>query len=209
MDLRTSLAFDWPAGPAPEGDPRDPRRYAAHDKSRDGTFVRIRATRPDDRERLTEAFTRLSSDSIRARWHGMKSAMTAGEIAAETAIDPDVHMGLVATVWIGGSERIVGLASCFVDPWSEPRRAETAFTVLDEWQGRGIATLLFGHLVRLARRAGVDVLYAIVRESNRRVQRLFEASGLPLTIEREGPEVRVRLELRGTGARRRAGLVAG
>ena len=59
---------------------------------------------------MIECFTAMSPESIRARWHGMKSAMTAGEIVAATAVDPNDHVGLVATVWIDGGERIIGLS---------------------------------------------------------------------------------------------------
>lgn len=138
-------------------DLRTSRRYTAHDKSRDGTFIRIRAIRSDD--------------------------------------DPAVHVGLVATVWIEGSERIVGRASYSVDRWTEPRRAEAAFEVLDEWQGRGIGTILLAHLARVARGAGVDVLYGTVPDPSPRMMRLFEDSGFPLTVEREGAGVQARLVL--------------
>lgn len=186
----------------------DARSYSASDKARDGTFVRVRAIRPDDRERLVKSFTLLSTETVRARWHGVKSGLTAGEIAAEVAVDPDVHVGLVATVWIEGSERIVALASYFVDPWSEPRWAEAAFAVLDGWQGRGIGSLLFGHLARLARRCGIDELYALVLASNRRMLRIFEKSGFPVEVEYAGAEVWVRLDLVGSGSTRRRRPVA-
>jgi GNAT superfamily N-acetyltransferase len=196
MELRSALVFDGPstAALAPPPDPRDPRRYVLRDKTRDGTFVRIRAVRPDDRAGLIETFTRLSTDSIHARWHGARSAPTAGEIASEIDVDPDVHVGLVATVWIEGSERIVGLGSFFVDPWSEPRRAEVAVTVLDAWQGRGIGSLLFAHLVRIARSCGVDEVYAYVLESNTRMIRVFETAGFPLEVVRDGSQLRIRLD---------------
>ena len=114
-------------------------------------------------------------------------------------IDPDVHVGLVATVWIAGEERIVGLASYFVDPWSEPRRAEVAFIVLDEWQSRGIGSLLFAHLARIALRLGIDVFYALVAASNRRMIRIFEGSGYSGEVEYHGAEAWVTLDLTGTG----------
>lgn len=155
-------------------------RYIAHDKSRDGTFIRIRAIRPNDRERLIESFTHLS---------------------AGTGIVPAVHVGIVATVWIEGSERIVGLASYITDPWSEPRRAKTAVVVLDEWQCRGIGSILLAHLARVARGSGVDVLSGIVRDPNRRMLRLFEGSGLPLAAELDGAALRVRLVLRPSAVR--------
>ena len=93
----------------------DPRSYAAADKTRDGTFVHIRAIGPDDGGLLSESFTQLSTETIRERWRGLKTGLTAGEIVEQVAVDPDVHVGLVATVWIEGEERIVGLASYFVD----------------------------------------------------------------------------------------------
>ena len=169
--------------------------YAASDKARDGTFVRIRAIRPDDGERLVASFRQLSPESIRARWHASKADLTAGEIAAEIDCDPEAHVALVATVWIEGSERIVGMASYFVDQWTEPRRAEIAFAVLDAWQGRGIGTLLFAHLSRVALRAGVDELYGEVLTSNRRMLRVFQHSGLPTAIEWGVPEARARIRL--------------
>lgn len=142
--------------------------YVALDKARDGTFLRIRSTGPDDRERLIETFR-------------------GGEFAAEPSI--------VATVWIEGRERIVGLASYFVDPWTEPRRAEAAVTVVDDWKSRGIGTVLFAHLARVARRAGVDELYADILPSNRSILRILHASGYPAEVDRSASDVRARVRL--------------
>lgn len=175
----------------------DPRTYAVDDRARDGTYVHVRAIRPDDRERLIESFTRLSTASIRARYHASKKGLTAGEVAAETAVDPDVHVGIVTTVWEEGAERIVGLASWFVDPGSAPRTAEAAFTVLDRWQDRGLGTLLFEHLAEVARRCGVAELYADVLADNDRMLGIFERSGLPIRTTRGAGVVRVHLALEG------------
>ena len=175
----------------------DPRSYTAADKTRDGTFVHIRAVRPDDSGRLAEIFTQLPTDTIRARWRGPESRLTAGSMVEEIDVDRDVHVGLVATVWIEGEERVVGLASYFIDPWSEPRRAEVAFVVLDEWQGRGIGSLLFAHLARIALRLGIDVFYALVPASNRHTIRVFETSGYSGEVEYHGAEAWVTLDLTG------------
>ncbi|CAN5850627.1 hypothetical protein BH20GEM1_BH20GEM1_12100 [soil metagenome] len=87
------------------------------------------------------------------------------------------------------------MASFFVDSWSEPHRAEVALTVLDAWQGRGIGSILFDHLARLAHRCGMEELTAEVFVPNARMLRIFVNSGLPVEVERAGPEARVRLAL--------------
>lgn len=103
-------------------------------------------------------------------------------------------MGLVATVWEEGAERIVGVGRYMAD---EPGgiRAEVAFTVLDEWQNRGVGTLLFEHLVSIARERGIEILWADLWPDNRRMMGIFERSGLPMRRSREGSVARVSLTL--------------
>ena len=67
--------------------------------------------------------------------------------------------------------------------------------MLDAWQGRGIGSLLFSHLARIARRAGVDELYAEVLSSNGRMLRIIRRSALPAAIDWSGPAVRARVDL--------------
>jgi GNAT superfamily N-acetyltransferase len=177
MDLRSALALeaDTRVTFRPPADRRDSRAYAAQDKTRDGTFVRIRGVRPDDREHL--------------------ATLTTEELAAEISVDSDEHVSVVATVWIEGRERIVGMASLSVDPWSEPRRAEVALTVRDAWQGRGIGTLLFMHLLRVAPKHHIDQIQVRARASNPRLLRVFGECGLAWEIQGEGSELRVSLRL--------------
>jgi len=139
----------------------DPRNYAIDDRSRDGTYVHVRAIRPDDRERLHANFRRLSAETVRQRFLGVKRDLTDDELDTYTRIDPGRHVGLVATVWDEGEERIVGVGRYFVDQDEGPTRAEVAFTVDDAFQDRGIGTLLFDHLVE-------------------RMLGIFERSGLPM-----------------------------
>ena len=81
----------------------------------------------------------------------------------------------MARVWIEGTERNVGRACLFVDTWPEPSRAE--LKVLDAWQGRGIDSLLFAHLLRVARKCEIDLseppvaTLKPIRLSNRRTGR--------------------------------------
>lgn len=175
-------------------DPVDPREYAVDAQSRDGTFVHVRAIRPDDRRRLRENFHRLSEDSVYARFLGPKKDLTEADLDFFTNVVPDEHVGLVATVWEEGEERIVGVGRYMTD---EPggSSAEVAFTVLDAYQGRGIGTLLFEHLVEVARDRGVDRLWADMWPDNQRMIGIFERSGYPMERSFDGTVVRAHLSI--------------
>jgi len=178
----------------------DPRNYAIDDRSRDGTYVHVRAIRPDDRERLHANFRRLSAETVRQRFLGVKCDLTDDDLDTYTRIDPGRHVGLVATVWDEGEERIVGVGRYFVDEGEGPTRAEVAFTVDDAFQDRGIGTLLFDHLVEVARRSGVDEVYADTFADNERMLGIFERSGLPIRrVGVGGGVVRIRLDLSRVG----------
>ena len=118
MDIR--FAFD-PDAPRSSPVKSDPAAYVAREKTRDGTFVGIRSVGDGDRSRLAEGFARF--------------------------VDPASTTALVATVWIDGCEKIVGLASSG-RPGSEPFRAGVDVEVIEGWRDRGIESLLFTHLLR-------------------------------------------------------------
>ena len=83
-------------------------------------------------------------------------------------------------------------------------QAEVAFAVADDWQGRGIATLLLVRLAELADAAGIETLTAMVHPSNHRMLRVFRDSGFPVEVTARPAELHVRMPARlGAGARER------
>jgi len=61
------------------------------------------------------------------------------------------------------------------------QRAEVAFLIGDAFQGLGIASLLFKHLVAIARDSGVTQFEAEVLPSNEAMLKVFSRSGIPVT----------------------------
>jgi ribosomal protein S18 acetylase RimI-like enzyme len=78
----------------------------------------------------------------------------------------------------------------------QPGRAEAAFTVVDQHQGRGLGTVLLRHLAAIAAGAGIDEFVAEVLPDNTPMLEVFEHSGFPLTSRREPGVVHVTLRLR-------------
>jgi GNAT superfamily N-acetyltransferase len=77
-----------------------------------------------------------------------------------------------------------------------PGKAEVAFTVVDRYQGRGIGASLVWHLAIVAREAGLDELIAEVLPENKSMLRLFQRSGLPVSVVAEPEVVHVTMQLR-------------
>ncbi len=63
-------------------------------------------------------------------------------------------------------EELVGVARYVRDP-DEPKQAEVAVTVQDEWQGRGVGTALLSMLARRARDNGVERFTGVCLAGNR------------------------------------------
>ena len=80
-------------------------------------------------------------------------------------VDYSSRYGIVATA--GSDLKIVGHAM-YVK--TEPRKAELALAVADEYQGRGLGTILLGQLAEAAATAGIDVLEAVVKPKNHRMR---------------------------------------
>jgi L-amino acid N-acyltransferase YncA len=77
----------------------------------------------------------------------------------------------------------------------QPGKAEVAFMVIDQCQGRGIGGLVLRHLARIAHAAGLATLIAEVLPENTSMLKVFEKSGLSMTTDRDAEVVHVTLQL--------------
>jgi GNAT superfamily N-acetyltransferase len=151
---------------------------------RDGTPVRIRAVRADDKERLRLAFERLSPATINRRFFHAKKGLTSEELRMVTELDFCDHVSLAVTLEQESDERFIAVGRYVrIAPGAD--RAELALTVVDEYQHRGAGTLLAHHLVAIARSAGVRELVALVLDENEDMLELLQSLNLPMqqTIE--------------------------
>jgi RimJ/RimL family protein N-acetyltransferase len=162
----------------------------------DGRRVDIRALRQDDRDELLAAVGRASSESLYRRFFYVKRGFSEKETGFFLNIDFVDHVALVAVMAEGGQPVIVGGARYIVQ---EPGKAEVVFTVIDEYQGQGIGTVLLRHLAGIARGAGLRELIADVLPENDAMLKVFAKSGFPLRTKRESDVVQVALQLDAIG----------
>lgn len=151
---------------------------------KDGSFIELRPIRPDDAEREERFFRRVSAESIYWRFFHSKRMLSPDEVHHLTNVDYQDRMAIIAVhedemVAVGRYDVIPGRTH------GAARIAEIAFLVEDDFQGRGLGTLLLRHLTAYARSTGVGAFEANVLPSNHRMLRLFRTAGytlVPLSV---------------------------
>ncbi|MFL5952852.1 MAG: GNAT family N-acetyltransferase [Gaiellaceae bacterium] len=119
--------------------------------------ITVRPLRSGETEAVRAVFDRLGPRSRQLRFGGAKNVFLPGELAELARVDANHHV-LVAIV--GGEA--VGIARLARDGDT----AEVAFAVADEWQGKGVGTVLVDRLAEDARAAGITRFRAEVRADN-------------------------------------------
>jgi RimJ/RimL family protein N-acetyltransferase len=133
---------------------------------RDGTVATIRPIRPDDAPRLQAGFARLSQESIFFRFLSYMTRLADDEAYRLAHVDYDDQMALVASIQAGGDEQLIGVARYATLPAPGDDTAELAIVVGDEYQGRGLGTLLLERLIAYAQAHGVRKIVGSVHQSN-------------------------------------------
>jgi RimJ/RimL family protein N-acetyltransferase len=141
---------------------------------RDGSEVTIRRLTPEDAPVLADAFERLSRESRDLRFLGAKPALSARDLRYLTAVDGRSHEALGAVDPRTG--RGVGVAR-FVRLGPDSEVAEVAVTVVDDWQRRGLGTILLEQLTERARAQGIRRYTALVSDENEAVVALLAGIG--------------------------------
>ena len=159
---------------------------------RNGQRVEIRALRPGDRDALLAAADRTSDRSLYRRFFSVRREFSEEEVTAFVDIDFVAKVALIAVTRESGREEVAGGGRYIV---VRPGTAELAFTVVDEFQGQGIATALLRHLTALARAAGLREFIAEVLPGNTAMLRVFEHSGLRVQRQQESGVVHITLRL--------------
>jgi GNAT superfamily N-acetyltransferase len=106
------------------------------------------------------------------------------ELLDLVSLDYEQNMGLVVAHSDSGCEEIIGLSRYDVDQATQ--RADIAFVVRDEWQRRGVGTLLMRRMAEVAQARGLEGFSADVLASNKPMMAIFQKSGLPVKANLDG-----------------------
>jgi acetyl coenzyme A synthetase (ADP forming)-like protein len=156
---------------------------------RDGSTLRLRAPDRSDSGALLAFFEKLSPESLYQRFHGAPrvDASLVDRVLEPDWIDRGALIGVVADA--GDSERVIALAE--FARLRDPLQAEVAFTVADDFHGRGAATRLLEQLAIRAADAGIESFVAEVLPGNAAMLGVFRDAGFETTRTLSGGEVEV------------------
>jgi len=155
---------------------------------RDGTRIVVRPILPQDKDRLRQGFARLSAQSRYRRFLTALDHLSDQQVRYLTEIDYADHMAWVALDPSQPTQPGVGVAR-YVRLPEDPTVAEAAVTVLDEYQGRGIGTILLRMLAESARSHGIRSFRAYVLADNDPMVEILHDLGA--TVAHEGSLLRI------------------
>lgn len=172
----------------------DARNYQVTETLRNGVEVCIRASRPEDTDRVVEAFHELDPESVYLRFFGPKKELSAADLKRFRETDFTSRVILLCTVQRDNREIVIAVGTY---ARAGDASAEVAFVVEEDYHRLGIARRLLGHLGTIAKNAGVRTFTAEVLPHNTGMRSVFERSGWPMTVRTSDGIVHVTLDLDG------------
>jgi acetyl coenzyme A synthetase (ADP forming)-like protein len=142
---------------------------------RDGETVQVRPITPDDGPLLVDFFERMGPESRYFRFFRVKQSLPPEEVEFFTNVDYDSRMALIVL----DDDKMIAVAR-YDRESADSSRAEVAFAVADDQQGRGLGTELLQLLTSHARQNGVEQFQAFVLPENVQMMRVFRNSGYEL-----------------------------
>jgi RimJ/RimL family protein N-acetyltransferase len=144
-----------------------------------GTAVSLRPLGRGDRERLAAGFERLSAESRYRRFMTPTPRLTSSELTYFSEIDHRNHFAWGVEVVKPDGLDGAGVAR-YVRLPAVQDAADTAFTVVDEYQGLGIGHVLLRALAIAGRVNGFRQFHFDVLADNRAMLKVLEKSGVPV-----------------------------
>lgn len=188
----TALDANGAAAPEPEHigrarsvPPRFPSELVCDVLLAGGQTASIRPILPTDGESLLALHRSLSPESQFHRFFGIHPDLSPAEVQRFVNVDYQSRLALVVIV----AGELVAVAR--YDGVSKGDEAEVAFTVRDDLQGQGIATILLEHLAAAAFARGIRRFVAEVQSDNRKMLEVFRHAGFAEETTFEGSTIEV------------------
>jgi acetate---CoA ligase (ADP-forming) len=176
------------SAPLPAVDDVDARRLVL----RDGSAAAVRPARQTDRESMRRFFREQSLESRRKRFFSLSEPPDAVLERLCESSDPERSFTLIAHRSVGGDTKLMAVGSYMA---LTNDVAEVAFAVDDQFQGRGLATLLIERLAVIAADAGFQRFQATTFADSTQMLEVLRDSGFEIRSKSSGGCIDVQLSL--------------
>jgi GNAT superfamily N-acetyltransferase len=163
---------------------------------RDGSRVRLRQGHSSDKQLLLRGFERLSSESRYRRFLAAMPVLSEEMVHYLTEIDHHDHEAIAAL------DEQIGEGIAVARYVRDPQRrdvAEVAVTVIDDWQGKGLGTLLLEVLGARARAEGISSFTALMLATNQEMMQVIKALGPVRIVDRDVGTVEIEMPIPNVG----------
>ena len=151
----------------------------------DGSRVAIRPITPADEDREREFILSLSPQSRRFRFLGQIGEPSEQLLKQLTAVDYIHDAAYAAQSVDDAKHRLIGVARFCMT--ADHLACECAVAVLDNWQHRGLGTVLMKHLIDVARKRGIKTMFSIDSAENNEMHELAKSLGFTSRADHDDP----------------------
>jgi acyl-CoA hydrolase/GNAT superfamily N-acetyltransferase len=144
-----------------------------------GEKITIRPSKPVDERRIQEHYYSLPKEDVLTRFFCQKTIFARAEMESRSHVDYVNDLTLMAVVGEFGFGRVVAVAECMKLP--DKNIAEVAFSVSQDYQGKGLGSFFLKKLAAVARENGIAGLMAYTFPSNKAMIKLFNT--LPYKVK--------------------------
>jgi GNAT superfamily N-acetyltransferase len=156
--------------------------------------IKFRPIKPSDEDMMRELFYQFSDEAKYFRYFSPVSTMPHKNMQGYVNIDYDKTISIVGVLESGMTQKIIAEARY---AWFEHDSSyELAFIVSEEYQGKGIASFLLEHLMKIAVSRGVEVMTANVLYENSKMIKVFKRNPRKHTLAVEDGVIVFRYNLK-------------
>lgn len=152
---------------------------------RDRTKILIRPLTADDRNAEKAFIEGLSDEARHYRFLGQVKSPSDSLLRQLTELDYVHQVAFAAVVNDNLHDRIVGVSRFSTD--ASGVHCECAVTVTDDWQHKGLGTVLMRHLIAVARSLGIERMVSIDDAQNVQMRELASYLGFSCRVDPDDP----------------------
>jgi acetyltransferase len=177
LDSHLPKEYKWVKGdlcPLHLSIPPYPFRYERIMALKDGTRIQIRPVRGEDEPALNAFFSSLSDESVYFRFGQHRINMPHESLARFCQVDYDRDIAFLA---FSQEKENAIIGDVRLNRFADLEKAELSFIVADEWQGRGIGSVLMEYCITTAKEIGCKTLLMEILKENQKMIRLGQKYG--------------------------------